>query len=111
MVVIVRGDAEIGFTLYGPFETATQASHKTRSGDLIAPLTPPRYNPDDDAYASIEAYPRQVLLDESPWALVRGNFNDGCKFFGPFTEEDADDECCHVDDDSAVICEIRPARE
>ena len=111
MVVIVRGDAEIGFTLYGPLETATRASHKARQGDLIAHLNPPPHNPDDDVYDSIDAYTRQVLLDEGPWALVRGNFNDGCKFLGPFYEADADDECCHVDDDSAVICEIRPAGE
>jgi hypothetical protein len=71
MVVIVRGDAEIGFTLYGPFETATQASHKARTGDLIAHLNPPRYNPDDDAYDSIDAYVRHVLGNEDAWALLR----------------------------------------
>lgn len=111
MFVIVRGDAEIGFTLFGPFETATRASHKARQGDLIAHLNPPRHNPDDDSYESIDAYTRRVILDENPWALVRGNFNDGCKFVGPFHEADADEECCRVDDDSAVICEIRPASE
>ena len=111
MFVIVRGDAETGFTLYGPFSTAIMASRKGKPGELVALLHPPPHNPDDDAYDSIEEYTARVLLDEDPWALVKGNFNDGCKFFGPFAEADADEECCHADDDSAVICQILPASD
>jgi hypothetical protein len=111
MFAIVRGNAETGFTLYGPFRTATMASRKGRQGELVAHLHPPPHNPDDDAYDSIEAYTARVLLDQEPWALVKGNFNDGYKFFGSFDEEDADEECCHVDDDTAVIRQILLASE
>ena len=72
--------------------------------DFTDPLNP-------KASGSIEAYTGRVMLDENPWALVRGNFNDGLKLVGPFYEADADEECCRVDDDSAVLCEILPAGE